>query len=170
MAVRLKTRADIEALGLKSSDWADIPEAKKVNEVEETFAAQCRRYRLPPYVRNHKFAKEAYGRLWQMDFAWPDLKFYVEIEGLVPQRLKCISYDKEGNQVITDRMVVMGRHASISGIIEDMVKYNHATKLGWRQLRVPQKWVLNGKRECTTAINETLLTIEAIKHDFRSAP
>lgn len=52
------------------------------------------------------------GREWRMDFAWVDQKVALEVEGL------------------------NGRHQFTAGFIEDMEKYNTATLLGWRVLRV----------------------------------
>jgi hypothetical protein len=80
-------------------------------------------------VRQLLFAKEATGRLWRFDFCFPDYWLAVEIEGLAVQRL----HDKNGPV-----LVVRGRHASITGIREDMLKYNTAALLGWTVLRFEQ--------------------------------
>lgn len=53
-------------------------------------------------------------RKWRFDFAFPDKKVAVEIEGGVYSN---------------------GRHTRGSGFIADMEKYNAATELGWRILR-----------------------------------
>ena len=44
---------------------------------EETLALQLRTTQLPEPVREHPFC----ARLWRFDFAWPDYKIAVEVEG-----------------------------------------------------------------------------------------
>jgi very-short-patch-repair endonuclease len=51
-------------------------------------------------------------RMWRADFAWPQIKLLVEIEG-------------------------RGRHQSFVGYKTDCEKYNEAVRLGWRVLRFP---------------------------------
>jgi very-short-patch-repair endonuclease len=53
-------------------------------------------------------------RRWRFDYAWPDKKVAMEIEGGV---------------------WIRGRHTRGAGYIRDMEKYNMATKLGWRVFR-----------------------------------
>jgi very-short-patch-repair endonuclease len=112
--------------------------AQKVhgNSREDEFAFQCRAYRLPVPVRQFRFAQEV-GRMWQFDFAFPQYKLAVEIEGLVVQKLAGV-------------LVVRGRHASISGFKEDCIKYATADELGWGVLRFEQTQVKDG-----TAIDRT---------------
>ena len=58
-------------------------------------------------------------RKWRFDFAWPDKKIALEVEG----------------GVFTN-----GRHTRGSGFLNDMEKYNNAALLGWRIIRTtPQK-------------------------------
>ena len=66
---------------------------------------------IPAPVREHKFLA---GRGWRFDFAWPERKVAVEIEGGVWSK---------------------GRHTRGSGYINDMDKYNWATLEGWKLLR-----------------------------------
>lgn len=90
---------------------------------EELFALQVRSSRLlPPPEKQVRFHPE---RGWRLDFAWPTLRLAVEIEGLVP-----------GGK---------GRHQTIDGMTEDLVKYNEALCLGWRVLRVSQAQVRSGQ-------------------------
>ena len=56
-------------------------------------------------------------RKWRWDFAWPDIKLAVEIQG--------------GGQ--------NGRHSSIAGMTGDCDKYNAAVSLGWRVLKFTSK-------------------------------
>ena len=54
-------------------------------------------------------------RKWRSDFAIPSLKILIEIEGAVWTN---------------------GRHTRGKGFINDMEKYNTATALGWRLIRI----------------------------------
>ncbi len=51
-------------------------------------------------------------RRWRFDFAWPEIKLAVEVEG-------------------------QGRHQTFVGFRRDCDKYNAALALGWRVLRFP---------------------------------
>ena len=76
------------------------------------FTAVCRENSLPNPVAEHVFGAP---RKFRFDFAWPDKKVALEVEGGVYTR---------------------GAHGSISGILRDIEKYNLAASLGWRVLRV----------------------------------
>ena len=67
-------------------------------------------------------------RRWRFDFAWPDRKIAVEVEGVIWQG--------------------SGRHQRAAGYSADCEKYNGALLLGWDVLRVTQKHVADG-----TALN-----------------
>lgn len=59
------------------------------------------------------------GRKFRFDFAWPEYRLAVEIEG---------------------GAYTNGRHRRIAGFLSDMEKYNLATVQGWKLLRyVPGK-------------------------------
>lgn len=77
--------------------------------------------KLPLPVFEHKFHPS---RKWRFDLAWPDLKIAVEIEGGI------------WNQ---------GRHTRGVGFLADMIKYNEATRLGWRVYRFSTTFVKKGK-------------------------
>lgn len=62
-------------------------------------------------------------RRWRFDLAWPDRMLAVEVDGAV---------------------WTQGRHTRGSGFIEDCVKLNTATNLGWRVLRIPGPHVKDG--------------------------
>ena len=66
---------------------------------------------VPTYQREHRFHPT---RRWRFDFAWPDHKLAVEVEG---------------------GAWTGGRHTRGSGFVADCDKYNAATVLGWRVLR-----------------------------------
>lgn len=127
---------------------------KKANP-EDLFASQCRAYRLPPVLTQHKFAKATLGRLWMFDFAFPDYHVAVEIEGLVVMRVWAAKLIGGGPVTVNGRIVnvtevkpttvTMGRHATISGMREDCVKYNSAAMLGWTVLRFEQNAIKLGE-------------------------
>lgn len=67
-------------------------------------------YGLYP-IREHRFALP---RNWRFDFAWPDEKIAVEIEGGIWTK---------------------GRHTRGKGFLNDLEKYNAATLEGWKVYR-----------------------------------
>ena len=89
------------------------------SDLEATFALQLRSLGVPEPEREHQFAK-AMGRRWRFDFAWPDAMLAAEVEGGV---------------------WVRGRHTRGAGYVADCEKYNAATMLGWRVLRIPTPMV-----------------------------
>ena len=64
------------------------------------------------WVAEYKFHPE---RRWRFDFAAPTVKLAIEIEGGV---------------------WIQGRHSRGAGMIADMRKYNNATSMGWKLIRV----------------------------------
>src|ERR1051325_2237027 len=73
--------------------------------------ALLRTLKVPEPVREFKFDEK---RKWRFDYAWPDHKVALEVEGGI------------WNQ---------GRHNRGSGFIKDIEKYNAAGGLGWRGFR-----------------------------------
>lgn len=107
----------------------------------DSFEFQLRAFKLPPFAREHRFATEILragkdGKKrpcqWRFDFACQEFRLAVEIEGLVVRR-------------IAGQLVVSGRHATISGFVEDARKYATAAVLGWTVLRFPQAMVKSGE-------------------------
>lgn len=121
---------------------------------EQIFASQCRSYRLPKFETQLRFAKEALGRQWKFDVAFPDFKLAVEIEGLVVRSVLVAELDGDfpirSNGRITNvrdvtRMTVAtGRHATVQGFREDTEKYNSAAELGWTVIRFLQSDIKPG--------------------------
>jgi very-short-patch-repair endonuclease len=72
---------------------------------------------LPSPVSEYRFYPT---RRWRFDYAYPEKKIAVEIEG---------------------GAFTMGRHTRGAGFIGDMEKYNAATMLGWRILRYTPKGI-----------------------------
>lgn len=79
--------------------------------LERRFAALWDEIGGEPFKTEHPFAKP---RRWKFDFAWPDQKVAVEIEG---------------------GTFVRGRHQRPKGFRADCEKYDMAVELGWRVLR-----------------------------------
>lgn len=73
---------------------------------------QCVGLGLPKPEKEFRFAPP---RQWKFDFAWPDYKVALEIEGGAWTR---------------------GRHTRGAGYIRDMEKYSEAAILGWCVLRL----------------------------------
>jgi very-short-patch-repair endonuclease len=76
---------------------------------------------VPSFVREHKFHLT---RKWRLDFAWPEQKLALEIEGIT---------------------FAGGRHQRIGGFRRDCEKYNALTLAGWSLLRVTPGDVRSGR-------------------------
>jgi hypothetical protein len=92
------------------SETVKIPKA--LSPGEEAFAMHCRVEHLTP-EREYQFHLL---RLWRFDFAWPEKKIAVEVEG-------------------------RGRHQSVSGFEADAVKYNAGECFVTRRI-----WFIPGKQ------------------------
>lgn len=116
-----------------------------LSNLEERFDFQVRAFNLLIPEREYRFAAHAVGgpgkglrdrlqeaglRDWRMDFAWPQIKLAVEIEGGV---------------------WTGGRHTRGAGFTADMDKYNAATLMGWRVLRFGGDAIKNGQAVNTVA-------------------
>lgn len=107
-----------------------LPEAK-MSKGEETFMLHCRVHGLRP-EREYRFDPV---RRWRVDFAFPEAKLAIEVEGGVWQG---------------------GRHVRGAGYSKDLEKYNALTQAGWRLLRYTTGMVSSGE-----AINGVLAAIRA---------
>lgn len=94
---------------------------KALSSGEELFALHCKSYGLQPEREYHFFM----ARKWAFDFAWPDRKLAVEIEGGT-------AFGKS-------------RHSQGEGFANDCRKYNHAVVLGWYVLRFTTAMVTSGE-------------------------
>ena len=103
----------------------DVP--SELSKGEELFAQHCMAYKLTP-VREYEFCP---GRKWRFDFAFVAERLGIEIEGGT----------KYG----------MSRHSRGRGMELDLVKYNLASRMGWRVLRYTTDMVVRGE-----AIDEVL--------------
>ncbi len=90
------------------------------SDLERTLEFQLRVAKLPTPEREYRFHST---RRWRFDFAWPDVKLAVEVEG---------------------GTWAQGRHTRGPGFEGDCEKMNEATLMGWRVLRVTASMVNDG--------------------------
>lgn len=102
---------------------------KQLSQHEELLALQLRITKLEQPKREYRFHET---RRWRFDFAWPELLFAVEVEG--------ITYEH-------------GRHQRKEGFEGDLEKYQSAMLLGWTVYRTSGAMVKSGS---------ALLTIETM--------
>lgn len=100
-----------------------------MSKAEEEFALQVRAVGLPEPEREFRFHPT---RRWRFDFAWPDKKLAVEVEGIT-------YFGKNKNGTMR-----LGRHQTAKGITGDCEKYGEAMLLGWNVYRCTQEFVKNG--------------------------
>ena len=97
------------------------PRAKE-SEIEATLALHLKAYGLDNGLeREFVFAPP---RKWRFDFAWPDYKFAVEVEGVIGG--------------------AGGRHQRRDGYAADCEKYNQAVIEGWVVMRFTGSMVRDG--------------------------
>lgn len=96
------------------------PQQSQKSQLEEAFANQVKVLGLPKPKREFKFHGE---RGWRFDFAWPDRKVAVEIEGGI---------------------WVNGGHSRGKAFMDDCEKYNEAALEGWMVLRIVVNHIRSG--------------------------
>jgi very-short-patch-repair endonuclease len=84
------------------------------------FRAFCATKGVPPATAEFRFHPK---RKWRFDYAWPEHKIALEIDGGV---------------------WIRGRHNRAPGFLRDMEKMNEAALLGWRVLRCTPEQFANG--------------------------
>lgn len=92
----------------------------RVSPLEERFDIQIRALRLPLPQIEYRFHDT---RRWRFDYAWPERRLAVEIEG---------------------GTWVRGRHSRGAGMRSDAEKYNTASLMGWTVLRFTGDMVKDG--------------------------
>ncbi len=108
----------------REPDPAPEPKLKREFDRAEVFVRALEVRALPLPEREWKFDEK---RRWRFDYAWPERMVALEVEGGV---------------------WTGGRHTRGAGFVKDMEKYNRASVLGWRLLRVtPDKLVSAGTFE-----------------------
>lgn len=96
----------------------DIP----ASPLEQQFAALLSAYGVA-YEQEYRFHPQ---RRWRLDFAIPYHRLAVEVEGGIHSK---------------------GRHVRGAGYTADCEKYNAATMLGWRVLRVTSDMLNDGRAQ-----------------------
>lgn len=91
-----------------------------MSSLEATVVLHLKGCGLNGFEREYRFHPE---RKWRFDFAWPEQRVALEVEGGAWTR---------------------GRHTRSVGFINDCTKYNAATAAGWRVLRVTTDHVASG--------------------------
>lgn len=109
------------------AELARLMKRMERTKLEDLFAAQVQAHGLPAPLREVRFHPS---RDWRFDFAWPDHRLAVEVEG---------------------GEYVRGRHQRVGGFQRDTQKYNEAVMLGWRVLRFPGSRVKSGEAVNTVA-------------------
>ena len=103
-----------------------MPIPKALSQGEESFALHCRVENIK-VEREYRFFPD---RKWRLDFAIPEEKIGIEIEGIT---------------------FAGGRHQRIGGYSKDLEKYNKAVLMGWKILRYTTAMVTSGE-----AINDLI--------------
>ena len=108
-----------------------------MSQLEETLYQHIKLVGLPLPEREYRFAPP---RRYRADFAYPERKLLIEVEGGVWTR---------------------GRHTRGAGYTSDAEKYNLATVKGWRVLRFTGDMIKSGMAVST--IEQMLKVLENIK-------
>lgn len=105
------------------------------SDLEETLLFQMHAVGLPEPERNVAFVP---GRKFTVDFAWPDLRIAIEVEG-------GIFALKGAKRCPVCGLVEAGAHGRGWGIVRDIEKGNLAVLLGWRLFRVTARMIESGE-------------------------
>jgi hypothetical protein len=123
-----------------------LPTGKKKDiNVEEHLEAAG----VPEFHTEFQFAGRI-GREWAFDYAWPDLKIALEIEGGGFGRYVVIQQGHErrkGKSIPIKSGIAIrfgGRHNTGAGLQADAEKYNRAAILGWLVIRATTTMVRDG--------------------------
>lgn len=108
---RLRSRRSKTQITLTPEQVKRAQAKAKREKLENEFDSQLQSAKLSGYVRQYKFHPN---RKWLFDFAFPEKKLAIEVEGGKWTR---------------------GRHQRPVGFQGDIEKYNEALRLGWRVLR-----------------------------------
>lgn len=114
-------RQQLLRLGAVERKPAKCPRLPTINVGEEGFLFQCRLLGIAEPQRNWRFHET---RRWEIDFAWPELRIGVEIQGGVWSG---------------------GKHGRGAGIVKDMQKHNALLDLKWRVWLYTPGEVLRGE-------------------------
>lgn len=129
---------------LKGTKTRRMPQVKKSQWEEEFARLWPKTYATP--VREYPFHPT---RKWRFDFAWPDVKVAVEIEGGIYK---------------------IGRHQRPEGFRKDCEKYNEATRLGWSVLRFTPSDLTENPQKCIQMVGVLILTKRDMKGATNESP
>ena len=119
--------AEYKALTAKTRRGSPSPAG---SHLEDLFLHQLKTHQLPQPEREYRFHTI---RRWRFDFAWPERRLAVEIEG---------------------GTWIKSRHTTGTGFHNDCEKYNAAALLGWTVLRFDGAMVRSG--QALTVVREAL--------------
>lgn len=117
---------------------------KKKRDVEALLAFQLRAFKID-FKTQYKFHDE---RKWRFDFAFPEHRLAVEVQGITG-----INYSKRGKAFV-------GGHQSPQGVKNDLEKFDEAMRLGWRVYCCEQEMVDTGRALRTIQILLGLVKIK----------
>lgn len=95
------------------------------SELERTFETYWRQLGGPDLEAEYRFAPP---RKWPFDFAHPQTKIAIELEGGTYAR-------KGAKRCEYCGQIPQGRHTTGAGFAADCAKYNQAAIMGWRVFR-----------------------------------
>jgi very-short-patch-repair endonuclease len=101
------------------------------SEGERALETRLKQLGVTGWVQEYEFASD---HKWRFDFAFPDRRLAVEVEGGVWSK---------------------GRHTRGSGFIDDLAKYNAAALRGWCVLRFTTEQAIDG--DAASAIQQALV-------------
>ena len=102
------------------SETGGPPRSGNYSKGEEAMEDLIETWSILPPVREFRFFSP---RRWRFDFAWPDDRVAVEVEGIHYSAQKA------------------GRHQRGDGFVKDCEKYLFAQHVGWTVVRVPSTWL-----------------------------
>jgi len=133
------------------NDWADFFEARenalrrpavKQSDLERAFSGLVVMFGLPEPAAEYRFHPT---RRWRFDYAYPDAKVAVELEG---------------------GTWVNGRHTRGGGFEKDAEKYNAAVLLGWRVLRFTRGMLDDDPAGCMGQVAQLLgVEVEGVEEE-----
>lgn len=117
----------------------------KINTGEESFLFWCKAMKLPVPARNFRFMR---GRKFEIDFAWPELRIGIEIQGGV--------WSPGG-----------GAHSRPANIIRDMVKHNLLLDRGWKVWHFTPSEVQSGAaiQRLDPIVRESMALVRSDQHE-----
>jgi very-short-patch-repair endonuclease len=123
MCVLLESHSMSEPERLHYKDYQKAAKKAKDESLEKELERQLKDRKIGGFEREYRFNPE---RRWRFDFAWPNPKVAVEIDGGIYQALP-------------------GRHNRGAGMEKDNEKLNWAVSRGWKPLRFGPNAIKSGE-------------------------